>query len=127
MKLRLEHGLLFADAQLVYHGKTLLLRNVILDTGSAGTLFSADHLLSLGLQYEPNDRVHRIHGVGGSEFVFTKHVEALSVSTLSLADFEIEVGAMEYGFDIDGIIGMDFLVSVGAVIDLSALQLRAAS
>jgi hypothetical protein len=126
MKLRLEHGLLFAEARLVYQGRTLNLTNVLLDTGSAGTLFSVDHLVSLGLQYEPEDRVHRIRGVGGSEFVFTKRVEWLALSELCVNDFEIEVGAMNYGFDIDGIIGMDFLVRVGAVIDLKSMELRTA-
>ena len=36
--------------------------------------------------------------------------------------FEIEVGAMDYRFEIEGILGMDFLTSVGAVIDLSRMQ-----
>ena len=37
-----------------------------------------------------------------------------------MADFEIEVGAMDYGFrfELGGIVGMDFLEQVGAVIDL---------
>jgi hypothetical protein len=125
MKLRLEHGLLFAGARLVFRGRALNLQNVILDTGSAGSIFSADRLLDMGLQYEPQDRVHRIRGVGGSEFVFTKRVESLTITDLSLTDFEIEVGAMDYGFVFDGIIGMDFLVRVGAVLDIRALELRA--
>lgn len=125
MKLRLEHGLLFVDAQLVFRGSALQMRQVILDTGSAGSIFSADRLSEIGLQYEPNDRVHRIHGVGGSEFVFTKHVASLAIAELSLTDFEIEVGAMDYGFIFDGIIGVDFLVRVGAVIDMQALELSA--
>jgi hypothetical protein len=126
MKLWLEHGLLFADALLVYQGRTLNLANVLLDTGSAGTLFSVDHLVCLGLQYEPEDRVHRIRGVGGSEFVFTKRVDSLALLDLRLVDFEIEIGAMNYGFNIDGIIGMDFLVRVGAMIDLKTMELRSA-
>jgi hypothetical protein len=126
MKLRLEHGLLFADALLVYQSRTLNLANVLLDTGSAGTLFSVDHLVSLGLQYEPEDRVHRIRGVGGSEFVFIKRVDSLALLDLRLVDFEIEIGAMNYGFNIDGIIGMDFLVRVGAMIDLKTMELRSA-
>jgi hypothetical protein len=53
-------------------------------------------------------------------------VESLALSELSLTDFEIEVGAMDYGFELDGIVGLDFLVRVGAVIDLQAMELRAA-
>lgn len=31
---------------------------------------------------------------------------------------------MDYGFDINGIVGVDFLKSVGAVIDLNKMELR---
>jgi len=31
---------------------------------------------------------------------------------------------MDYGFDIDGIIGMDFLLEVKAVIDLAKLEVH---
>jgi hypothetical protein len=34
---------------------------------------------------------------------------------------------MDYGFAIDGIIGTDFLLQVGAVIDLSRLEIHRAS
>ncbi len=29
---------------------------------------------------------------------------------------------MDYGFEMDGIVGMDFLMQVGAIIDLSKLE-----
>jgi hypothetical protein len=31
---------------------------------------------------------------------------------------------MKYGFDIDGIIGLDFLIETKAIIDFSQLELR---
>jgi len=34
---------------------------------------------------------------------------------------------MDYGFSIDGIIGLDFLLQVGAVIDLAKLEVTQAS
>lgn len=73
--------------------------------------------------YEPDDRVHRIRGVGGTEFVFTKRVDCLAVSELQVNDFQIEVGAMNYGFERDGIIGIDFLIQVGAIIDMAKLEM----
>lgn len=76
------------------------------------------------MTYEPNDFVHRIRGVGGSEFVFTKQVAELKVGKLKVKGFEIEIGAMNYGFEMDGILGVDFLVTVGALIDLDRMELR---
>jgi hypothetical protein len=127
MTIRIQDGLPYVTITLQYRGQQLPLTNVLLDTGSAGTVFAADRVLALGLYYEANDPVHRIHGVGGAEFVFSKQVDQLSLGELHVRDFAIEVGAMDYGFTIDGIVGMDFLLQVGAVIDLSRLEVRQAS
>lgn len=126
VKIGFRGGLPYIDVTIVHGGKSLSLQNILLDTGSAGSVFLVDRLLSIGLQYEPNDVIHRIRGVGGAEFVFSKRVDHVQVGELEVSDFEIEVGAMNYGFQIEGILGMDFLTQVGAVIDLSNLEIRAA-
>jgi len=127
MRIHLRDGLPYVRASLTYRGQQLSFRNVLLDTGSAGTILSTDRVLTIGLMYEPDDRVQRIRGVGGTEFVFTKRVDSLAVGKLQVNDFQIEVGAMDYGFDIEGIIGMDFLIQVGAIIDLAKLEMYPAS
>lgn len=123
MKIRLENGLPFIEATIEQNGATLALKKVLLDTGSAGCIFSADRLLEIGLAYEPSDKVHRIRGVGGAEFVFIKTIDRLSPGEIRVDDFQIEAGAMDYGFEIDGILGMDFLKRVGAIIDLANLEI----
>lgn len=127
MKIRLREGLPYLTASLHYRGRKLRLQNVLLDTGSAGTVFSADKVLAIGIQSEADDLIHRIRGIGGSEFVFTKRIERLSLGDLRIEGFEIEVGAMDYGINIDGIIGIDFLLRVGAMIDLAQLKIYPAS
>ena len=127
MKIRLQDGLPFVTITLGYRGQQLLLDNVLLDTGSAGTIFSADKVASMGVQYEPEDMVHRIRGVGGTEFVFTKRMDRIRLDNLDVSSFEIEIGAMDYGYEIDGIIGVDFLIQVGAIIDLATLEIRTIS
>ena len=102
----------------------LELHNVLLDTGSAGTVFSADSLLAIGLVYEPDDPIHRVQGVGGSEFVFLKQVDLVTIGELQISNFAVEGGAMDYGFEINGIVGTDFLVAVGAIIDLRTLEMH---
>ena len=125
MKISLQDGLPYGTATIEFHGKQLSLDNVLIDTGSGGTVFSADKLLAIDLQLEPEDFIHRIRGVGGAEFVFTKRVNLLSLGELAASDFEIEVGAMDYGFELNGIIGTDFLLQAGAVIDLANLDISA--
>jgi hypothetical protein len=109
---------------LTFRGRSLCLGDTILDTGSASTIFSADRLLEIGVVPEPLDALHRIRGVGGTEYAFTKRLDLLAVGDMKVSDFGIEVGAMDYGFPADGILGLDYLLRTGALIDLQRLDLR---
>lgn len=123
MHIRIEYDLAVVTATIQFQHQTIILDQVLLDTGSAGTLLAVDKLLPLGLMLEPSDPIHRIRGVGGSEFVFTKQLEQFSVGELALSPFEVEVGALAYGFPLDGIVGLDFLCQVKGHIDLERLIL----
>jgi hypothetical protein len=125
MRIRLAHGLPYVEATLEFRGRRVQAGDVILDTGSAGTIFSADRLLEIGIVPEPSDRLLRIRGVGGTEYAFSKRLDQLAVGDIELVDFTIQVGAMEYGFPADGVVGLDFLLRAGALIDLHQLELRA--
>jgi hypothetical protein len=124
MKIRLEQGLAYVEAVLAFRGRSLFLRDTILDTGSSSTIFAADRLLEIGIVPEPSDALHRLRGVGGTEYAFTKRLGLLAVGDMDVPDFEIEVGAMDYGFPAEGILGLDYLLRTGALIDLRRLELR---
>lgn len=124
MKLRLDDRLPYVTATLRFAGRRLNLDQVLLDTGSAGSVFAADAVYALGIEPEGADVIRRICGVGGSEFVYSKRVEQLSLAEMKVGNFEIQVGAMRYGFPLQGIIGMDFLLATRAVIDLGSLEIR---
>lgn len=131
MQLRLHEGLLYVDAEIEYRGKSIVLSDVIVDTGSLGTLFSADALETIGLIAEVDDQVLQMVGVGGTELVFVKQVDSIRLGTiadqLEIKDFRVEVGAMDYGFPITGIVGLNLLLALGAIIDLSALTMYRAA
>ena len=92
----------------------------------AGSVFSADALEPLGFEPAETDIIRQIRGVGGSEFVYSKRVEALAVGEMAVQDFEIQVGAMYYGFPINGIVGVDFLLATQAIVDLQRLVVHPA-
>jgi predicted aspartyl protease len=123
MKIRLEGRLPFVTVSLFHRGFNLALDRVLLDTGSAGTVLSADEVAKLGLVPEPEDVLRRVVGVGGTEFVYSKRIGRLALGDLEAADFEIQIGAMDYGFPIQGLIGMDFFLQSMAVIDLGRLEI----
>lgn len=93
VQLRLEGKLAFVSVTLEFASKRLALEQVLLDTGSAGTVFGADAVRSLGIKPEGNDKIKRILGVGGTEFVYSKRIERLAVGQMIVEDFEIQVGA----------------------------------
>jgi len=126
MEIRIDR-LPYITATLTFQGQNLTLRRVILDTGSAGTVFSIDELAKIGLLPEREDQLREIHGIGGTEYVFTKRIEKLAIGDLQVADFEIEVGAMEYFLELDGIIGLDFLLQTRAIVDFSRLEVYPAT
>ncbi len=43
---------------------------------------------------------------------------------LSIENFNVEIGGMDYGFDINGILGMDYLVQTNSNIDLHQMLLN---
>jgi hypothetical protein len=123
MNIQIHDGLPFTEVTLIHRGKPLTLDRVLIDTGSAGTIFDIDVLTKIDLLPEPEDSIHAITGVGGSEFVVEKKVEQIKLTSLELDDFPIEIGAMDYGLEIHGIIGFNFFIRTKAIIDLEQLKI----
>lgn len=103
-----------------------IFNTVLLDTGSAGCVFSVDVLRESGIEPPPEALIRRIVGIGGEGFVVDVSVDNLSVGTLQANDFTIEAGNLDYGFHFEAIIGFDFLQQTGAVIDLATMEIRSA-
>ncbi len=122
MKIRLEDHLPFVTVKLGRGTKELVLERVLLDTGSAATMFSVDEIAALGIIPEPTDRIRRVVGIGGMELVLAKSIESLALGALQVRDFPIQIGAMKYGFPIQGLLGTDFFVQARVVLDLGLLE-----
>lgn len=123
MQLHVRDNLPFVTVRLTFGGKSIEIPNVLVDTGSGGTIFSIDLLSKIGIVPQADDALLTIQGIGGKEVVFVRRVEALQVGDFSFEDFEIEVGSLDYDLPLDGILGMDFLIPAGAQIDLKTLEL----
>ena len=123
MKIQLEDDLPVISIKLRNLGREFEIPNILIDTGSATTMFSADWLEKIGILPEQQDVLYTIRGVGGVEVVFTRTITSLTVGEKSIDNFEIEVGGMDYGFAIYGILGMNFLVLTGAKTNLHTMEL----
>ena len=118
------YGLPFVSMTVVFRGRELRLEKVLLDTGSASTLLNADVVQEIGMVPEGNDSVDIIRGVGGVEYVYTKYLDSIIVDEAILKDFQVEIGNMDYGMEIDGILGFNFLKQAGSVIHTVEMQLK---
>jgi hypothetical protein len=91
--------------------------NVLIDTGSAATIFALDYVRKFGIDSEPEDKIRKIVGVGGNEYVIEKRIDALIIDDVLIEDSIIQVGNMDYGFGINGIIGGDLLMRTKMIIN----------
>lgn len=124
MQLQLRGELPFVTASLTFRSVTIEISDVLVDTGAASTILNADLAAEAGVYLDASDRLRILRGVGGREFVFVRLVDRLAVGDVGLDGFEVEIGEMDYGFPIGGILGMDFLRAASAIIDLRQLRLE---
>ncbi len=124
MRLTLRDDLPFVTVEITHRAATIGVANGLVDTGAASTVLNADIVSEVGVVLERTDRLRTLRGVGGREFVFVRQIDRLAVGASGLDHFEVEIGEMDYGFEIGGILGMDFLRVAGAVIDLRRLTLE---
>lgn len=126
-KLIIEEGLLLEDMELIFKSQLLHLQRVLVDTDSGSTVVSTDLAESIGIVAGENDMIYRISGIRGSEFVYSKTVDLVKIGNMQTKDFALEIGAMNYGFDLEGIIGLDLLQQLKAVINTDKLTLKSNS
>lgn len=113
----LRKKLPFISITAIHNGIEFKVDNVLVDTGSAATLFASDYVRQFGIDSEPEDRIRKIVGVGGNEYVIEKRIDVLIIDGVSIKDSIIQVAEMDYGFGINGIIGGDLLIRTKMIID----------
>ncbi len=84
MQLRLKNDLPFVTVTVIHQGETVNISDVLVDTGSATTIFSADIMALVHIIPSPDDLLFTIRGVGGTEVVFSRRIEHLRLGEHSL-------------------------------------------
>ncbi len=123
MKLLLKDNIPFITAKVAYKGAVIEIPNILIDTGSDSTIFSTDIVAAIHIVPSPRDILHTIRGVGGAEVVFRRTIDYLQIGSYRVPNFTVDIGGMDYGFEINGILGMDVLTQAGAVIDLQHMTI----
>ncbi len=117
-------GLLFTSMGIFFRGKSIVIDNIVVDTGAAETIISPDVVEEIDIFAELDDYVHSFYGVGGSlHNFFSKQVEEINLGSVSLSKVKLDFGVIDPRGNINGLLGLDILMSLNAVIDLKQLTL----
>jgi hypothetical protein len=127
MKIRLHNGLPVADIELTFNSNSMLLRNVLLDTGCATTIFDTDLVETIGLVIEPlKGRSIRMYGIGGqSELCFQQSVDLISINGFEVNTFTLQLGMTSEPYGFSAILGVDFFIAAKLNIDFNKMEVRA--
>jgi predicted aspartyl protease len=98
--------------------------DALVDTGSAGTMLKTEIADSLGMHYMQAESVMAVYGIGGRETIYTHDLNRLIIGNHAAINFYVEVGEMNYGLQIDAIVGVDVLSSIGAIIRMRSLVME---
>ncbi len=123
MKIIIENGMPFVSATVYANQKSFMIERALLDTGSTGTAFRTEDLESLGIYYTQDDDYILLKGFGGLEPIVEKAIDAVVVGDLTVGPMVVQMGALDYGYNIQGIIGLDFLLQAGAVLDFVEMDM----
>lgn len=113
IELRQENKLLLCALEIKINEQVLNLKNVLVDTGSATTLINSDYIKTNGTEI-----IDTIYGVGGYETILNKHVDIFKVNGFIIENFKIDLGDMDFGIQLDAILGLDTLTILRANINI---------
>lgn len=111
MKIHLVNGLPIVTLPLSYKNKSTLLNNVLLDTRCSTTIFDTDLVEPIGIDIDfINGKSVRMYGVGdSSELCYQQIISDLSIDSIVLKDFTIQLGLTKEPYGFDAILVVDFL------------------
>jgi predicted aspartyl protease len=122
MKINYKYGLHLVDINLTFNDKSVLIKNMVVDTGASKTLISQDVVEEIGLQVDVHDKIVTYFGIGDKEHAFRKRVDHIQIDDYRIENIEIDFDDFGYE-DISGLLGLDILMNAGFKIDLLKLQL----
>lgn len=129
MRLQLQYGLPIVSLTVAHNDTSIVLHNVLFDTGCAATVFDSDALAIIGIQIDfINGRAKRMYGVGGtSEICYEQKIPDFCIEHIALTDFPIQLGSIQEPYGFDGIIGIDFMMRAKCMVNFETLNIEFAN
>lgn len=120
MNIQIIEGLPIVSVKLIYKEREIIVDNILLDTGCSTTIFDTDVVEDVGLIIDyKSGRPRRMYGVGGeSELCYEQIVREIEIDDFLLHSFQLQLGITRETYGFNGILGIDFMVQSGLIIDL---------
>lgn len=124
MKIQIQDGLPIISIDLSYKGNKICLDNILLDTGCSTTIFDTDEVEQIGLIIDrKNGSPRRMFGVGGeSELCYEQTVTNLGMDNYLMDSFQLQLGITRETYGFNGILGVDFMIKSGLIIDFKKMN-----
>lgn len=124
VKIQLKNGLLYTSIELTHEGKSIIVNDVIIDTGAFHTIISPDFLEELQADFTDDDILIEAYGYGGaSSYAVRKRIDSISCQDIKLSDFKIDFGQIDPDEKVNGLLGLDFFRNAGIVLDIAELSM----
>lgn len=119
-----KNGLLYASIMLSHGDKSVIIEDVIIDTGACHTIVLTDYLESLDVAFNDTDELVKTSGYGGVQYSSVrKTIEKLTIGDIVIENMKIDFGDIDPFERVNGLIGLDFLRYAGLIIDLVDLKM----
>ncbi|NSW90112.1 MAG: retropepsin-like domain-containing protein [Firmicutes bacterium] len=118
MNVYLFDRLICTDITVTFNGKSKTLKNVVVDTGAAQSIINSIFVADLEIAPSFKDKMVKTRGIGGDLEFFYRTVDELKIGDFTFKNYEIDFGEIDPKGEISGLIGLDLLNELRAVIDV---------
>lgn len=122
MKLKYSEGLLYTSIKINYNGKTIEINNIVVDTGATYCIIEPSVIESLGITLTKDDEVETFFGVNSIFSYVKRTVDSIGIDDVLINKVDMYIGSV--ADNIDGLLGLDALISSAAKIDLKNMETR---
>lgn len=123
-KLILKNGLLYTSVTLRHEGKSVIVDDVIIDTGAFHTIIAADYLEDMDVGFSDDDELVKASGYGGTVcYSVRKKIDSIECGNISIKNIKLDFGEIDPNERVNGLIGLDYLRVAGIILDLVDLTM----
>lgn len=123
-KLKYKKGLLYTSIKLKYKERSIIIEDVIIDSGASHTIIATEYLEEMDIPLLDDDELVKATGYGGMVcYSIRKRLDEIRSGNLILKDMKLDFGVIDPNDKINGLIGLDFLIGAKSIIDLVDLRI----